>query len=116
MIYTYIGPVLLSVNPFKNINGLYSPQKISEYRGKFMYEGIPHVFALAEDTYRQLKVDRIKVVFTGRVLEGFRSEDVRESFAQLFSASEQALNRLLFSAGGCLDAGSVSFKIRCVFG
>mmetsp|Transcript_11310 Transcript_11310/g.20776 ORF Transcript_11310/g.20776 Transcript_11310/m.20776 type:complete len:1021 (-) Transcript_11310:294-3356(-) len=58
-IYTYIGPVLLSVNPFKDIPNLYSQHKINECTGKYMYECTPHVFALSEDTYRQLKVDRI---------------------------------------------------------
>mmetsp|Transcript_28371 Transcript_28371/g.69116 ORF Transcript_28371/g.69116 Transcript_28371/m.69116 type:complete len:1017 (+) Transcript_28371:228-3278(+) len=58
-IYTYIGPVLLSVNPFKNISGMYSSEKVKMYRGKYIYEAEPHVFALSEDTYRQLKVDRI---------------------------------------------------------
>eukprot|EP00808_Paulinella_micropora_P004347 g11237.t1 len=53
-IYTYIGSVLLSVNPFKTIQGLYSPLQISKYRGRYMYENPPHIYALAEETYRAL--------------------------------------------------------------
>ena len=51
-IYTFIGPVLLSVNPFKEINGLYSAAMPKAYEGKYAYENAPHVFAVAEDAYR----------------------------------------------------------------
>jgi myosin-1 len=47
-IYTYIGSVLLSVNPFKNISGLYGPQQIRQYRGRYLYELPPHIYAIAE--------------------------------------------------------------------
>eukprot|EP00466_Bigelowiella_natans_P017084 jgi/Bigna1/84676/fgenesh1_pg.205_\ len=53
-IYTYIGPVLIAVNPFKMIRGAYTEGKIREYRGKKFYELPPHVFALADDTYNQM--------------------------------------------------------------
>lgn len=43
LIYTHIGNVLLSVNPFKEINGLYSESQIATYRGRYIYENPPHV-------------------------------------------------------------------------
>lgn len=54
LIYTHIGNVLLSVNPFKDIGGLYSESQIAAYRGRYIYENPPHIFGLAEDTYRAL--------------------------------------------------------------
>ena len=54
LIYTYIGNVLLSVNPFRLIPGMYSPQIIQKYTGRKLYELAPHVYALAEDTYRTM--------------------------------------------------------------
>lgn len=54
LIYTHIGNVLLSVNPFKEINGLYSEHQIETYRGRYIYECPPHIYSLAEDTYRSL--------------------------------------------------------------
>jgi myosin heavy subunit len=54
LIYTNIGAVLLSVNPFKNVVGLYSDGVIQQYRGRYLYENAPHVFGLAEETYRAL--------------------------------------------------------------
>jgi len=53
-IYTYIGHVLLSVNPFKQIGGLYGPSQIKKYLGCYHYENPPHVYATAEDAYRKL--------------------------------------------------------------
>mmetsp|Transcript_3502 Transcript_3502/g.4001 ORF Transcript_3502/g.4001 Transcript_3502/m.4001 type:complete len:1011 (-) Transcript_3502:100-3132(-) len=53
-IYTYIGPVLLSVNPYKNIRQLYSERTMDAYLGRYQYETAPHVFSTAEDTYSQL--------------------------------------------------------------
>jgi len=58
LIYTYIGAVLLSVNPFKDVKGLYDPSVLKKYHGRYMYENPPHVFALAEDTYRALLSER----------------------------------------------------------
>ena len=57
-IYTFIGPVLLSVNPFKEINGLYSASMPKAYEGKYAYENAPHVFAVAEDAYRAMRRTR----------------------------------------------------------
>ena len=43
-IYTYIGSVLLSVNPFKQISGLYGPSVIKQYRNRYIYELAPHCY------------------------------------------------------------------------
>ena len=53
-IYTSIGPVLLSVNPFQQISGLYAPKLASAYRRKHQGELAPHVFAVAEAAWRAL--------------------------------------------------------------
>lgn len=57
-IYTYIGPVLISVNPFRMIKNLYGDAMIREYYGRYLHEHPPHVYALAEDAYRTLRYDR----------------------------------------------------------
>ncbi|ESN91739.1 hypothetical protein HELRODRAFT_165806 [Helobdella robusta] len=55
-IYTYIGPVLISVNPFKNLP-IYSDKEIDQYRGAASYENAPHVFALSDSMYRNMVID-----------------------------------------------------------
>jgi len=54
LIYTAIGPVLISMNPFKQIQGLYTQGMIKAYSGKYSYECAPHVYGPAEETFRAL--------------------------------------------------------------
>ncbi|KAF2099628.1 hypothetical protein NA57DRAFT_75130 [Rhizodiscina lignyota] len=53
-IYTYIGHVLVSVNPFRDL-GIYTDQVLNSYRGKNRLEMPPHVFAIAESSYYNMK-------------------------------------------------------------
>mmetsp|Transcript_16719 Transcript_16719/g.24978 ORF Transcript_16719/g.24978 Transcript_16719/m.24978 type:complete len:1181 (+) Transcript_16719:58-3600(+) len=55
LIYTYIGHVLISVNPFRMIKGLYTMEKLFDYPGKFAYELEPHVYMIAENMYRNMQ-------------------------------------------------------------
>ncbi|KAL0094988.1 P-loop containing nucleoside triphosphate hydrolase protein [Phycomyces blakesleeanus] len=52
-IYTYIGHVLISVNPFKDL-GIYSETVLESYKGKNLLEMPPHVFAIAEASYHHM--------------------------------------------------------------
>ncbi|CAI2171731.1 17217_t:CDS:10 [Funneliformis geosporum] len=49
-IYTYIGHVLISVNPFKDL-GIYTDEILHSYTGKNRLEVSPHVYAVAESAY-----------------------------------------------------------------
>ncbi|KAG6817917.1 class II myosin [Tephrocybe sp. NHM501043] len=49
-IYTYIGAVLISVNPFRDL-GIYTDETLQRYRGKNRLEVPPHVFSIAESAY-----------------------------------------------------------------
>ncbi|XP_037936316.1 unconventional myosin IC isoform X2 [Teleopsis dalmanni] len=53
IIYTYIGPVLISVNPYKNLD-IYSENHIKEYRNKHFFEIPPHIFAITDNAFRSL--------------------------------------------------------------
>ncbi|KAN0064430.1 Myosin type-2 heavy chain 1 [Thecaphora frezii] len=50
MIYTYLGIVLIAINPFYSLS-LYSPKIIQAYSGKRKGELELHLFAITEDTY-----------------------------------------------------------------
>jgi hypothetical protein len=49
-IYTYIGPVLVALNPFKMINGLYTDHTLRSYAGKKQFQRPPHVYALVRQS------------------------------------------------------------------
>ncbi|GAV51421.1 hypothetical protein ZYGR_0AD06040 [Zygosaccharomyces rouxii] len=53
-IYTYIGHVLISVNPFRDL-GIYTDAVLESYRGKNRLEAPPHVFAISESMYYNMK-------------------------------------------------------------
>ncbi|XP_053322298.1 unconventional myosin-X [Spea bombifrons] len=53
-IYTYIGSILASVNPYKMITGLYDHNMIELYSRHHMGEIPPHIFAVANECYRCL--------------------------------------------------------------
>ena len=51
-IYTYVGPTLISVNPYKLLP-IYTKELISEYQNQSIDE--PHVFAVAEHAYQEMR-------------------------------------------------------------
>ncbi|XP_059476387.1 myosin-IIIb-like isoform X1 [Neocloeon triangulifer] len=52
-IYTYIGDILVAVNPFNEL-GLYTEKEQRRYRGQARSENPPHIFAVADAAYQAL--------------------------------------------------------------
>ncbi|XP_068745875.1 unconventional myosin-Ib-like isoform X10 [Montipora capricornis] len=53
-IYTYIGNVVVSINPYRKFK-LYTSERIAEYRSRNIYELPPHIYAIADVAYRSMR-------------------------------------------------------------
>ncbi|XP_058163033.1 unconventional myosin-VI isoform X1 [Dasypus novemcinctus] len=55
-IYTYVANILIAVNPYFDIPKIYSSEAIKSYQGKSLGTMPPHVFAIADKAFRDMKV------------------------------------------------------------
>ncbi|XP_040273710.1 unconventional myosin-If isoform X2 [Bufo bufo] len=55
-IFTYIGSVLISVNPFKKMP-YFTDREVELYQGAAQYENPPHIYALTDNMYRNMLID-----------------------------------------------------------
>ncbi|XP_059932004.1 unconventional myosin-Ic-like isoform X2 [Gadus macrocephalus] len=57
LIYTYISSVLVSVNPYKDLE-IYTKNHMERYRGVNFYEVSPHIYATSDNSYRSMRTER----------------------------------------------------------
>lgn len=55
-IYTYVANILIAVNPYFDVPKLYTSDIIKTYQGKSLGTLAPHVYAIADKAFRDMKV------------------------------------------------------------
>lgn len=53
-IYTFIGEVVVSVNPYREMD-IYGKESIEAYRGRELYENPPHLYSVSDAAYKAMK-------------------------------------------------------------
>lgn len=103
-IYTYIGSIIASVNPYKPIKGLYEPSTVERYSRAHLGELPPHVFAVANECYRCLWKcqDNQCVLISGESGAG-KTECTKLVLQFLSAVSQQALERPQQNSAPCVE-------------
>ncbi|NXD58709.1 MYO1A protein, partial [Corvus moneduloides] len=95
-IYTYIGNVVISVNPYQSLP-LYTPEKVEEYHNCSFFAVKPHIFAIADDAYRSLR-DRDRdqcILITGESGAGkTEASKLVMSFVAAVSSKGEEVNKV----------------------
>jgi myosin-5 len=67
-IYTYTGSILIAVNPFTAMPHLYGAHMMEQYRGVPLGEISPHVYAIADTAFCQMRRDKKSQSILVRIL------------------------------------------------
>ncbi|XP_028413164.1 unconventional myosin-XV-like isoform X2 [Dendronephthya gigantea] len=94
LIYTYIGQILMSVNPYKMFD-IYGLDKVKEYEGKPIGELPPHIFAIGNAGYYQMLKDKINQVVVISGESGAGKTESSKLLVQYLAAVNEAKGSLI---------------------
>ena len=106
-IYTYVGGILIAINPFKYFP-IYNPKFVLSYQHKNLGELPPHIFAIADIAYHRMLKDRKNqcIVISGESGSG-KTESTKLVLHHLTALSHKTqvtiLERTILAAGPVLE-------------
>ncbi|KAG7274284.1 hypothetical protein CRUP_037211 [Coryphaenoides rupestris] len=113
-IFTYIGPVLISINPFK-LMPYFGEKEVEMYQGAAQYENPPHIYALADNMYRNMMIDRENqcVIISGESGAGktVAAKYIMGYISRVSGGGPRVQGKyfeIQFSSGGEPDGGKIS--------
>eukprot|EP00794_Sanderia_malayensis_P000308 gene308-938_t len=107
-IYTYVGGILIAINPFKYFP-IYNPKYVLSYQHKRLGELPPHIFAIADIAYHRMLTDKANqcIVVSGESGSG-KTESTKLVLHHLTALSHKTqasvLERTILAAGPVLEA------------
>ncbi|KAB0800582.1 hypothetical protein PPYR_06322 [Photinus pyralis] len=104
-IYTYVANILIAVNPYKEISSLYSQEAIQKYRGKSLGQEPPHVFAIADKAFRDMRVCKQSqsIIVSGESGAG-KTESTKHLLRFLCNSSTGSVEQKILDANPVLEA------------
>ena len=113
-IYTYIGNILIAVNPYKHLP-IYSKEILSEYSNERLGSLPPHVFGIAEDAYsRMMLLRRNQSIIIGGESGSGKTESAKLVISYLATKSGgfTPLNQSLVQSSPILESFGNARTIR----
>ncbi|KAK2719040.1 unconventional myosin-IXAa-like isoform X2 [Artemia franciscana] len=108
-IYTYVGSILIAVNPFK-FYPIYNPKYVKLYQNRRLGELPPHIFAVADAAYHSMLRERRQqcIVISGESGSG-KTESTNFLLHHLTALSQKGshgsgVEQTILSAGPVLEA------------
>nr|XP_043905499.1 myosin VIa isoform X3 [Solea senegalensis] len=114
-IYTFVANILIAVNPYYDIPKLYSPESIKQYRGRSLGTLPPHVYAIADKAYRDMKVLKMSqsIIVSGESGAG-KTENTKFVLKYLTTSygTGQAIDERIVEANPLLEAFGNAKTVR----
>ncbi|XP_077366069.1 unconventional myosin-VI-like isoform X3 [Festucalex cinctus] len=114
-IYTFVANILIAVNPYYDVPKLYSQQTIEQYRGRSLGTLPPHVYAIADKAYRDMKVLKLSqsIIVSGESGAG-KTENTKFVLRYLTSSygTGQDIDERIVEANPLLEAFGNAKTVR----